>query len=686
MEILNKTEAPVEIFRMVLRSLESHRPAKAETDLLDMIRERYGLKADPERWPDQLFAKRVSVEEFLKYTLDQLAPFVEMVLDIYDFLYAYVSTTGGRTQHFVIASESLTAPWSFDVSRLPRELRWIQAWMNVSIEEVTIDWKTIGDCLRIDNGVFYGSVEEKRLIQSLIIARREQKLPGALASQGDLIHEAVKRAARAWYAGVTAEIRVQGSDRPDHLQLNVFLPSIGDDLRMSGHLRAGKERTSRVGIDLDLALIGGPGSHTAEEVFRDQDSSSEVTRLLPDLNPDWAVEAVVFFGALWGLDDPSFRRIVYLLKAHEERNDLLRGTDLEKHGARLAEIVLRRLTDAVKPTGRVTHRQELGKQQLEILLLPYWKDRWFLFEVWTLIQVLRRGTHVGAALELAGVSAIADPDTLGTVWHLPTQKAKSPVAVLSSPEASLPVWFQRETRRLDSQNNMEPDIRLTAEAEPYLDLAIVECKDRIKFRGAKADTVVDSYLKGSQARLVWLVNYEDGPGARSRTSQENGRAFGVAEGFRPQAIPHAFRASLDELIRTQLKLRTGGHPGAMELSVLVIDVSGSMSGKELPDSAAVRTALMPDRREFVKLWSHTVEDADFERWRELSRPGARIHGSGAEDGRALETYARTLPEGAMLTVITDASGRMRLLTDLGIEEPKPPGVTLGGHSFEIILI
>lgn len=56
------TEEPLEIFRMVLRSLESHRPPKAEQDVLQLIQKRYHLESAPSRWPDQLVKDNVSVD------------------------------------------------------------------------------------------------------------------------------------------------------------------------------------------------------------------------------------------------------------------------------------------------------------------------------------------------------------------------------------------------------------------------------------------------------------------------------------------------------------------------------------------------------------------------------------------------------------------------------------------------
>jgi hypothetical protein len=686
---LRLTEQPVEIFQMVLRSLETHRPAKAEHELLDEIRERYLLSGNAKLWPSELIKKRISVDEFLKFVLDRLSPFVDMILEIYDFLHAYASTSGGKTQHFAIESEDLSKPWSFDVSKLPKQIRWIQGWMDMRVEEIVVHWETISDCLIIDNGIFYGTVEKKRLIQSLIIARRNGSISLDLLSFGDQIYETIKRAARAWYHGMANEIRNAGRDHVEGLQLRIYLPSIDADFLDTRKVTSGNERRGYVAIDLECALENERGSYAAADVFLATGSGLEVGELLPALDRNWSVQAAVFFCALWGLEEHSFQRIAGLLTNHESRGDLLQAADLDRHGAQLGKLVIERLAGAITPTGEMTHAREFGKRRLEILLLPYWKDRWFLFEVWTLIQVLRQGKRIGADVKLQDIHTVADPNILGAAWHLPTQKATKPVAVLSSAENVLLVWFQRETRRTDSAKNMEPDIRLTTAAVPDVDVAIVECKDRIKFAGAKSDAVVESYLTGSLARLVWLVNYENDSRERSRTGRHDGQSFGIVNGFRPHAISVDFSMSLDAIIREHLKLERDDPSLSPDVSFLIIDASGSMDGKVLPDSEIVRNSLSKGHG-FVKLWTGSVADVDAQKWRELSGSRARINGADAEDGRALESFARSLAEGAKLTVITDASGRDHLLTHGAADNPNSSDqrylYTIGGKPLDIIVI
>lgn len=645
MDPLNRTEDPLEIFQMVLRSLESHREAKAEHDLLDGIGTRYSLSGNRVGWPNQLVAHGVEVDAFLKFVLELLSPFVEMFVDIYDFLHRYVSTTGGRTQHFAIDSEDLANPWSFDVSKLPKEVRWISAWMDRRIEEVAIDWHALADCLGNDNGIFYARVGDVRLIQTMIVDRRDGRLGAEMRRAGDRIYEGFRRAARAWYFSAA---RTAG--RSKDLLLSAYVPGIRRDL----------------GIDLAVVLGGASGSYRAEQAFRDLGSGTDIASVLRENEQNYAAQSVVFFCALWGLEEESFRRTAGMLRKHESSVTSLD----DMRGPLLAESVIACIDNAIQPTGNITHERQKTKLKLEILLLPYWKDRWFLYEVWTLIRVLRIGDDLGARLHLNGVKRIAEPNVIGTSWHLPTQKAKSPVATLLGAERALLVWFQRETRRRDSRKNMEPDVRLTEDADPYADLAIVECKDRIKFAGAKADRIVDSYVTGSEAPLVWLVNYEEDAGAGARFGSRGAQAFGVAAGFRPDAIPSLFQESLESLMRGHLDLVRDPPPVKEIAHYLVIDTSGSMRGKTLAGASIVEEYLQT-KPDHVKVWADDVSDFDASR---VAGPRLEIRGSSAEDGAAFERFANTLPGDAKLTVITDDSGRADLLTS---------GVTRDGRSYSI---
>lgn len=575
---IRSTDDPKHIFEMILRSLEVHRAAKTEQDLVEALRDRFGLSPLPqpwrgrrerilESWPTELIELGVEVDEFLRFLLDQLSAFVEMVRDIYRFLHAHVATTGGRTEHFRIDSDDLSEPWPFDTSRFPHEVEWIRYWADVRIERVEVDWEKVGKLLVMDGGIFYGRVDDERVIQSLIVGRRDGILSPGLVSAGDEIRALLLEAVCAWYQ-TEREERSNGGSNIRSWQLGVAVHS--DLLGLyqgTGLLRNGD--SGRIGIDLGRLCEHRTGGYTARQVISEFEESRDLGR---PSNDHYVIGSAAFFCALWGLVDPDFKNAANCLRVHEE--NLLNRESLARRGEDLVEKLLEALRGAITPITDADSVRQLREKQIEILLLPYWKDRWFLYEVWTLLQPLRKAQEVRGAIELLGTTEIEDPAITGVTWNLPTQKARRPVARLSSNTAAVLVWFQRETRRLDSSRNMEPDIRLTLPWEPYVDLAIIECKDRVRFE-REGMRVAERYLRGSSAQIVCVVNYEEAQGRRPRVqlNQVDGREYGIVAGLRPGAKCPEFEDRLARLLDVYAGLPGETAPVVYPTEIEEIDVT-----------------------------------------------------------------------------------------------------------------
>ena len=147
--------------------------------------------------------------------------------------------------------------------------------------------------------------------------------------------------------------------------------------------------------------------------------------------------------------------------------------------------------------------------------------------------------------------------------------------------------------------------------------------------------------------------------------------------------------TLDKILDERLKIQAAARPGAADLSFLVIDVSGSMDGKRLPDSEVV-WEFVPDRHEHVKLWSDFLRNAEPEPWRRLSSPGARIEGKEVENGVALMSFARDLPQEAKITLITDDGGLTHVLGHGAVRESHPEDAryqfSISGRPLQIITL
>ncbi len=657
------TEDPESVFEEVLRSLESHRPAKAERDILDKIQERFGLLEKPGDWPAQL-ASQTKVEEFLAYTLQLISPFVEMVLEIYAFLSDYVSTTGGRTTHFEINSEALSEPMRFENVNFPKRVRWISAWAAMDTDLVVTDWNAIGDALRLDNGIFYGKVGDVRFLQSLIIARRQGRLSTRLRTLGDRVEMVVRRAVRAWFRRAMENQESAGAASRKKPVFLVFVPALHDLLTRRRIINSDTVKRWSVPVDLGAITEAAPVGLRLEETFAGIDPRRHLTlgALTEEGRPNWRIAAAVFFCAFWRLEESQFREVASLLTEHEERDDILVGGDLDRSGETLGRLLIDHLEQLIVPTGDTQSSTSLIRLRLELLLLPYWKDRWFLFEVWTLLRTLRHALRLGARVDLVGVGPIRDKGVEGETWNLPTQKAKDPVARIHTDGSELLVWFQRETRRYDEDRHMEPDVRITLPRAPFPDIAIIECKDRIKFAGKRVEDLARGYLTGSAARVVWIVNYEEGrEGSEERFDRViEDRSLGFAYKFRPGEVGQLFEKSLDVLLREHLHLASS--TAEPEEDYLVIDISGSMAGKRISHLGVLRSFAdsEPSR---VKLWSNAIVNADEAQRRTLFEVGSISGygmGQGIESHAALKAFIDTLSVRARIRVITDDSGRAQV--------------------------
>lgn len=681
------TKGDEAVFSDILRSLESHRPSKAETDILEKIGEHFDLPRNRKLWPAALARNRVAVDIFLGFVFDLVTPFVNMVLDLYGFLSEHAATSGGKTTHFEIRADGVGTALKFPNVNLPRRVEWIKAWTEVQTQLVSIDWATIGQALLIDGGVFYGSVAGVRLVQSLIVSRRDGDLSQSLRQAADQIYEVLRRALRCWLAR-------EGENTPLSSRrsgVRVFVCGLDQELASRGLMPETRNYEAGVAVDLEVVLYQAAQSYGLEDAFCDP---GEIDVLIlgegaGDQICGSTVAAIVFV-ALWGLEDKSFRDITSRLTIHEQSPSILRGRELDARGCELAQQLLEDLRACITPVGNPETSLELLQKKVDILLLPYWKDRWFLYEVWALCFPLRLAVSLGARVEFVGACPIDDPDVVGTTWNLPTQKARQPVARISNGLGNrhLLAWFQRETRRYDSPRNIEPDIRITSSQAPYVDSLILECKDRVKYSKRSASEVARAYLDGTAARSVWILNYEDkleGHLGLEVIQAPDGRQLGISYAFRPQSVAQAVVLDVKETLENALDLKQ-----AKPLNVrhyVVIDASGSMDQKCIPRIPLVwwHCIEAPER---VYLWRNKmISSAEGEG---LDLSSGRVHGTDAEDGNVLSEFAGSLPENARLTIITDNGGRGTIEGHLEDSEQDTwdPHYTqrISGRAAEVIVI
>ena len=662
-----------QILAAILLSLESSRPSKSETDILDALAKHFELPPDKKLWADILVSKGESVDTVLDVIFEELRPFVQMMLEIYRFLSKLVSTTGGRTTHFEISTDDRRYKLKFPNVDFPKRVKWIEQWMLIQNRLVTIDWPRISNLLIFDNGTFYGTVDGKMLIQSLIFARRVGNLSPNTEAVAREFYELLRSTLKTWWNGYLSDDMFKGGS--DRRVGAIQISPLFEEFQSIGVIKRNQKENSLIGIDIDCALQ--TGSYSIEDVFTGfSDVNVDVNSR--DTDPATFISPALFFVALWGLDDPSFQRVVDAAKPRLHKDSGLFASELESKSKELGEELISKIKSTIISTGEIEESEQQVRRKIEILLLPYWKDRWFLYEVWSLTLPLLEAISVGARVELIGVEPISNEGIEGTNWNLPTQKAREPVARLSQLQGNeLLVWFQRETKT--ETGHIEPDIRITKSDDRYDDLLILECKDRVKFGTSSAEGVARNYLDGSSASTVWIVDYEDAPAKgqkQSDLSYIDGRQIGIAYNFKPESGNTMVKASIRALFKTEL-------PQPKPSFYLVIDISGSMSDKLLPNLDEFRRG--GDRfTSEVYLWQDSVRQIGWERLSGISSI-KDLAFNGAENAQALREFAATLPSGSRLVVVTDSSGKDTI--DRGFLNSAPDDdAEISGHPVDFVII
>ena len=207
--------------------------------------------------------------------------------------------------------------------------------------------------------------------------------------------------------------------------------------------------------------------------------------------------------------------------------------------------------DVVAPVVAEDRLQGLEERLMEFLLLPFWKNRWFVYELWTLVLVLKTAEEVAPQV-LLGLREGKD----GFLeWELPGGKAATPVAAMGGGDQRVVVWPQKQTYHPATGAQLEPDLRLSAENPPHHDLMIIENKDRRKPPTRDMVEIAERYVSGTCATSVWLLNYD------RFTSSLNGlpqrfpeRRLEVISEFRPEQVPERFLTEIRHTLTSYLGL------------------------------------------------------------------------------------------------------------------------------------
>jgi hypothetical protein len=532
----------------ILSALE-YGKKKEERELIDAVFAQHGVARRPTKVEvAPMIAAAPGFEKFFLAVMGEVRPFALMLTDVYEFLGRH-ATVARRASTFLVSTAGAEAALDFSLASFPRHL--VRLLSAGQVEESTIELalpSNVNDPDRLATGMsedllakrwqavdshwdndFYDSSNEQRdgffRLASYATLMRTRMEPSEWAHVAALMEPIIDR-----LAALLDAFEASGLDTPFGREF-VNLRRLNGDLNLQKHsARAHAVEKLPTGAQLDVTLSQGRFEATLRYSFE-------------RLSLGWAVAV-----HLW--------RTPELVRTSEDLGNELSLDVAFRPGAfaaaleRAATAFCARLDDVAPIVGSAP-RQATLEQLIEFTELPFWKHRWFLYELWTLIRVLRVASTVGT-VTLEGVAQV-QPGVME--WVLPGGMARSPVARVTSAQRSVSVWTQLKSQHPATNAGLEPDLRIRTDGLPERDLFLIENKDRLSIGAGAIAEVVQRYVTGTKASHSWFINYEMFPlTATGLEAAYPGRGVRVVSHFRPDHIPSDFEPALAGVLRDALQV------------------------------------------------------------------------------------------------------------------------------------
>ncbi|MFM6128452.1 MAG: hypothetical protein ACKPBV_06850, partial [Sphaerospermopsis kisseleviana] len=594
---------------------------KEERTLLLHLRETYRIPrfAKVSDW----LAKRIPVEEVFVEIVNHLGPFARMLAEIFGFLDGQRSTILGKAEQFAFRFDRLA-------DRVPFGL--------VSFPKTFIDVLKTG---RTDIFSFNQDATGRLLVDT-------PDYRGDTGALQNLAHHAFLHTVKSLLLCA-----------PGHIESERFLERHAETIeRTVASVRQVLEACNQVLIhnkerndDLDCIGYGGDELHFYYRTTADRDFW---TQTVADYN-NKKIDRFVVFDRDRDLGN-TFRRF-NLTQLHElslasesyavRLRDGIQGDyDPGIPEAERWEVYSSAFEDAFRLLiPKQQQPVEMIQKIVDSVILPYWRHRWRLYELWAVVFTMgQRPPGTEAVPRLAARS----DDTDAFEWPIPHGDAKHPVGEIIGPRSRLEVWFQRKTPHLGGKGHIEPDIRITKPSAGNEDVFILQLKDRHNGPLSHVHEVIDKYSSGSSAQWVCVAYYSsfrcDDIGGKLTTWKSGDKTILLADQFKPGSVYAPVVEALQRSIREAL-----GSDGRYDL---LVDTPGSVQGIAVRDQVQCLVRDMGEPRRI-----YTFSD-------KLSRAEGAVAdcalplGGGTDLRGALEEYLtrefdHQVPQ---VVVITDSDG------------------------------
>lgn len=303
-------------------------------------------------------------------------------------------------------------------------------------------------------------------------------------------------------------------------------------------------------------------------------------------------------------------------------------------------------------------KEEIVKKIIEFVKLPYWKHRWYIYELWTLIEIVNSMSSLG---ELR-LNTYEKENCVEI--KIPKANAREPIGEISTQNGIVEIWYQRKTYNPITGKGIEPDIRISLKNDDILpqDLVIIENKDRKKMQGSHVDKVIEKYIRASTAKYLFILNYEsylrNDLKNKINCKEINNKKVYVLPLFKPSNFDAIsfFKYKIYETLSSVSEFKKRFQENEIHI---LMDISSSMSGSKMKVSKTIVKVLynlMISSQSKVRIFTFNTDLLN-----EINLEGVDNqtgHG-GTNLAKALETYREKYERLAVqaLIVITDSDSQ-----------------------------
>jgi len=236
--------------------------------------------------------------------------------------------------------------------------------------------------------------------------------------------------------------------------------------------------------------------------------------------------------------------------------------------------------------------EEFVKELLDVLNLPFWKYRWYLYEVWATMHTIDAFTDYNISFNVDSSGTLAVDRGRTTV-----------IATINTNKGNLKIIAQLKTPvvGIRKRKSIKPDLRVCVEPveNPNNTLLLVEFKQRKKITPKELSEIITVYEMGCPKSVQnYFLNYDEFSPKCNTLSTVRTQLVGDFNPSHPELISWYKKDIIKHIINL-------GYGPEKQFDAILFDISGSMKGKY--DSAevqeAIKTLLSHNRQSLIFLFN-----------------------------------------------------------------------------------